>query len=55
VKKLSIILRLQAGVTPELVRWLSYYGDQVIIKKPDSLKQAVLEEHLKAIYINGVM
>jgi predicted DNA-binding transcriptional regulator YafY len=38
----------QVGVTPEMVSWLMYYGEQVRVEKPDWLREEVREKHRKA-------
>lgn len=37
------------GVTPEMVSWLLYYGEQVRVEKPDWLREEVRERHRKAV------
>lgn len=41
-------MRLEVGITPEFVRWLLYYGDQVEIEEPHHLRVRVAEEHRRA-------
>ena len=41
-------MRLEVGITPEFVRWLLYYGDQVEIVEPHHLRVRVAEEHRRA-------
>lgn len=41
-------VRFNVGITPEFVRWLLYYGDQVDIVEPHHLKVRVAEEHRRA-------
>ena len=38
----------RVGVTPEMVSWLLYYGEQVRVEKPDWLREEVRERHKKA-------
>jgi predicted DNA-binding transcriptional regulator YafY len=38
----------QVGVTPEMVSWLLYYGEQVRVDKPDWLREEVREKHRRA-------
>lgn len=46
-------MRLTVGITPEFVRWLLYYGDQVDIVEPHHLRVRVAEEHRRAGRIVG--
>lgn len=41
-------MRFKVGITPEFVRWLLYYGDQVEIVEPHHLRVRVAEEHRRA-------
>lgn len=41
-------VRFNVGITPEFVRWLLYYGDQVEIVEPHHLRVHVAEEHRRA-------
>jgi predicted DNA-binding transcriptional regulator YafY len=42
-------VRFYVGVTPEMVNWLLYYGDQVYVEKPEWLRDEVAERHKRAI------
>jgi predicted DNA-binding transcriptional regulator YafY len=37
------------GITPEMESWLLYYGEQVLVEKPDWLREKVRERHKKAL------
>lgn len=41
----SFIVRFYAGVTPETINWLLYYGTNVRIIEPEWLREKVKEEH----------
>jgi len=41
-------LRFYVGVTPEMVNWLLYYGDQVYVEKPEWLRDEVKKKHYNA-------
>lgn len=49
----SVLFRLQIAVTPEFVSWVLYYGSQVEVLAPESLRQRVAEEHRRAAEVNG--
>lgn len=36
------------GITPEMVRWLMYYGEDVAIERPEWLRERVREAHRRA-------
>jgi proteasome accessory factor B len=42
-------LMFYVGVTPEMVNWLLYYGDQVFVEKPEWLRNEVRERHQRAV------
>lgn len=44
----SVLFRLHIAVTPEFVSWVLYYGSQVEVVAPESLREQVAEEHRKA-------
>ncbi len=50
----SVLFRLHIAVTPEFVSWVLYYGSQVQVEAPESLRQQVAEEHRKAAEVNMV-
>jgi len=41
-------VRFFVGVTPEMVNWLLYYGEQVFIEEPAWLQEKVREHHRRA-------
>jgi predicted DNA-binding transcriptional regulator YafY len=43
-----IRVSFHVGVTPEMVSWLMYYGDRVLVEKPDWLREEVRENHQRA-------
>jgi predicted DNA-binding transcriptional regulator YafY len=49
----SVLFRLQIAVTPEFVSWVLYYGSQVEVLRPESLRQAVANAHMRAAEVNG--
>lgn len=44
----EVIFRLRVAITPEFVRWLLYYGDQVYVEEPARLRQEVRAAHRRA-------
>ena len=48
----SVLFRLHIAVTPEFVSWVLYYGRQVEVLAPESLRQQVAEEHRMAAEVN---
>jgi len=44
----SVVFRLHVAVTPELVKWLLYYGSRVHVIEPGSLREGVAAEHRRA-------
>ncbi len=48
----SVLFRLYLAVTPEFVNWVLYYGSQVQVELPESLRQQVAEEHRRAAEVN---
>ncbi len=44
----SILFRVHAVITPELISWILYYGCRVEVLEPLSLRERVAEEHRKA-------
>lgn len=49
----SVLFRLHIAITPEFVNWVLYYGSQVEVLAPESLRQQVAEEHRKAAEVNS--
>jgi len=49
----SILFRLHIPITPDFVSWVLYYGSQVRVVAPESLRRQVAEEHRKAVERNG--
>ncbi|MGH2538790.1 MAG: helix-turn-helix transcriptional regulator [Candidatus Promineifilaceae bacterium] len=52
-----VCLRFQVGVTPEMVSWLLYYGDRVVVERPAWLREHVRLAHMQAAlgYAEGVL
>ncbi|MBN2393401.1 MAG: WYL domain-containing protein [Anaerolineae bacterium] len=50
----SVLFRLHIAVTPEFVSWVLYYGCQVEVLAPESLRKRVVEEHRKAMEVNEI-
>lgn len=48
-----VLFRLHIAVTPEFVSWVLYYGSQVEVLEPASLRERVTEEHQRAAEVNG--
>lgn len=44
----SFIIRFHVGITPEMVNWLMYYGERVVVLQPQWLREEVLAGHKKA-------
>jgi predicted DNA-binding transcriptional regulator YafY len=44
----SLIFRVRTVVTDEFVKWVLRYGSQVVVLAPESLREAVRAEHLRA-------
>ncbi|MEW6173033.1 MAG: WYL domain-containing protein, partial [Bacillota bacterium] len=51
----SILFKLHLPVTPDFISWLLYYGNQVRIIEPQSLREQVAEEHRKAWEISSLI
>lgn len=49
----SILFRVHAVITPELVNWILYHGCRVEVLEPASLRDRVVLEHRKAAEVNG--
>ncbi|MEI7989662.1 MAG: WYL domain-containing transcriptional regulator [Chloroflexota bacterium] len=45
----QVRVRFFVGVTPEMVNWLLYYGERVLVEKPDWLRKEVREKHQRAV------
>lgn len=50
----SVLFRLHVAVTPEFVSWVLYYGSQVEVLEPESLRKQVAEDHRRAAERNEV-
>lgn len=49
----SVRFSLPIAPTPEFLRWLLYYGDQVYVEQPDWLRDKVREAHRRAVEIHN--